>query len=71
MPDICMCAAKYCAIKSRCYRFAATPNERQTMSDFSLDSQSSLWLGEMRKMNCEWFFQDYRIPKESEDDIRK
>jgi len=61
-----MCAAKYCAIKSRCYRFTATPNERQTMSDFSLDSQSSLWRGEMRKMNCAEFIKDERLPKEIE-----
>jgi len=36
------------------------------MSDFSLDSQSPLWRGEMRKMNCAEFIQDERLTKEIE-----
>jgi len=34
MPDILMYANKDCPLASKCYRFCATPGERQAYGDF-------------------------------------
>ena len=37
MADISMCANQTCPLKETCYRFNATPSERQSYSDFKPD----------------------------------
>lgn len=34
MPDIAMCVNKSCHMREQCYRFRATPSERQAYADF-------------------------------------
>jgi hypothetical protein len=35
MPDITMCQPTRCDIRKTCYRYTATPSERQAFNDFS------------------------------------
>jgi hypothetical protein len=37
MPDISMCLSTSCPSRLTCYRFTATPSERQTYADFRPD----------------------------------
>lgn len=59
MPDISMCHGAACAIRDRCYRFTAKPNEWQSYADFDTNSGRKcefFWPaeGEMPKVTIEF-----------------
>lgn len=59
MPDITMCQPKNCDKKEICYRYTATPSERQAYYDFSKHIEDD-WDG---KCNVYWRLGNAAPPK--------
>ena len=49
-PDITMCVARNCPIRTKCYRYGATPSDRQSWADFSRKGMTK---------DCEHFMEYY------------
>ena len=56
MADISMCVDHHCPLNSSCYRYTATPSERQSYSNFCYD---------LKEESCDYYWYD-KVENEDE-----
>lgn len=61
MPDISMCAQRRCIIKQSCYRFTASPGERQTYFMPQVGPRIAGTVVDDRDAYCEFFMPAYKM----------